>query len=944
MGKLSTVEQSQRVLLALKEARAKLEANERSQNEAIAIVGMGCRLPGGANDPTSLWQLLIDGKDAITEVPADRWNVDEYYDPDVTVPGKMYARHGGFLTQVDCFDAKFFGISPREAVKLDPQQRLLLEVSWEALERAGIVTNSTNNHQTGVFVGITTNDYARLLMPGDDRSQIDAYYLTGNPLNAVAGRLSYTLGLQGPCMVIDTACSSSLVALHLACQSLRNRECDQALAGGVNLILAPENSIALSKAQMLSRDGRCKTFDAAADGIVRGEGCGIVVLKRLSDAQKAGDRILALIRGSAINQDGASGGFTVPSKSAQEALMYQALNRARVSPGDISYVEAHGTGTPLGDPIEVRALATVYGKEHAGLTPLSIGSIKTNIGHLEAAAGIAGVMKVVLALQNQVMPPHLHLKQLNPHINWNELPITVTTQAIPWPTGDRPRFAGVSAFGASGTNAHLILEEAPSELQITKYSPEVSLNCNRLSTTKASAAVATLERSAHLLAISAKSGTALAQLAENYAQHLITHSEQSLADICFTANTGRSHFSHRLCLLVKDSHSAVQQLLTIAKDSHTVTRLQASDNVPAIAIIVSNSDEFPVQACQSLYQTQLTFRTAYDRYQTALAELPPLSANQKLWVCGQLALYTLWCQLGIEPSLIVGAGSAFYIASHIAGVLSLADMVRLLSSDDSGVAIVADISEHSPTSEHSPAIPLMTIRQGLWTRLTQLTIDDLNQPSPQTLLSDTNRLDLGSQGCHIAMSLGAHSTTVPQDVCWLTSLSIDDDGSLHFLNTVATLYQQGCAINWTIFDAGYMRHHVSLPTYPWQKQRYWLDSPAPDQHNRSLTNGNGQTSVPQPFPPTTIALKSLTAVDIQIWLATQISQELGIPIEQIDIHTRFDSYGLDSILILSIAAAGQQFLGIEVSPLLLMHYPTIASLAQYLAEKLETDESEIFEL
>src|SRR4028119_2081062 len=312
---------------------------------------MSCRFPGGANDPEAFWQLLSNGVDAIAEVPADRWNIDAYYDPDPEIPGKMYTRYGGFLQQVDQFDPQFFGISPREAVKLDPQQRLILEVSWEALERAGLTPNQQATHPTGVFVGITTNDYARLLMPSGDLSQIDAYYLTGNPLNAVAGRLSYTLGLQGPCMAIDTACSSSLVAVHVACQSLRNGECEFALAGGVNLILSPENTVALSKAKMMAPDGRCKTFDAEANGIVRGEGCGVLVLKRLSDAIIDGDNILALIRGSAINQDGASSGFTVPNKTAQETLIRQALERAKVAPSKVDYVEAHGTGTPLGDPI-----------------------------------------------------------------------------------------------------------------------------------------------------------------------------------------------------------------------------------------------------------------------------------------------------------------------------------------------------------------------------------------------------------------------------------------------------------------------------------------------------------------------------------------------------------------------------------------------------------------
>lgn len=501
-ARVDQLSSSQRLLLALEEAVGKLETVERSKTEPIAIIGMSCRFPGGVNNPESFWQLLINGVDAITEVPPERWNVDAYYDPNPDTAGKMYTRYGGFLQQVDQFDPQFFSISPREAVRTDPQQRLLLEVSWEALENASLIPNQQSVSQTGVFVGVTTNDYARLLMPSGDLSPIDAYYITGNPLNAVAGRLSYTLGLQGPCMAIDTACSSSLVAVHLACQSLRNGECENALAGGVNLILSPENTIALSKAKMLAPDGRCKTFDAEADGIVRGEGCGVLVLKRLSDAVANGDNILALIRGSAVNQDGPSSGFTVPNKAAQETLIRQALARAKVEPSEVDYVEAHGTGTSLGDPIELRALGAVLGEGRSSELPLKIGAVKTNIGHLESAAGVASLIKVVLSMQQQQIPAHLHLKQLTPYINWDQLPLSVTTEPMDWPTGGKRRIAGVSSFGASGTNAHVVLEEAPKPEPKTKST----------------------ERPLHLLNLSAKTKEALKHLANRYEKHLANNS------------------------------------------------------------------------------------------------------------------------------------------------------------------------------------------------------------------------------------------------------------------------------------------------------------------------------------------------------------------------------------------------------------------------------------
>ncbi|MEM6610981.1 MAG: polyketide synthase, partial [Cyanobacteria bacterium P01_C01_bin.72] len=373
--------------------------------EPIAIIGIGCRFPG-ANNPKSFWQVLSDGVDTITEVPSERWDIDAFYDPTPDTPGKMITRWGGFIAQVDQFDSSFFGISPREAEYIDPQQRVLSEVVWEALENTGLVPEKLSGSPTGVFIGIGNSDYNRLL--AQDISSMGIYNGTGGSFCIAANRISYLLNLKGPSLAIDTACSSSLVALHYACHSLRQGESDLCLAGGVNLILSPETTIGFSQGQMMAADGRCKTFDASADGYVRGEGCGVVVLKRLADALKDGDRIRAVIRGSAVNQDGLSNGLTAPNGPSQQALIRQALAKAEVQPAQISYVEAHGTGTSLGDPIEVKSLKTVLLEGREPEQPLLIGSVKTNIGHLEAAAGIAGLIKVVLSLENQEIPPHLH--------------------------------------------------------------------------------------------------------------------------------------------------------------------------------------------------------------------------------------------------------------------------------------------------------------------------------------------------------------------------------------------------------------------------------------------------------------------------------------------------------------------------------------------------------
>ena len=430
-------------------------------DEPIAIVAVSCRFPG-APDPEAFWEVLSGGVDAIREVPEDRFDIDEFYDPDPDAPGKTYTRFGGFLDGIDGFDPEFFGISPREAVWIEPQQRLMLEMAWEGLERAGYSPAALRGSRTGVFVGVAANEYAHLLS-SESIDKIEPHFITGNALNAISGRVAFALGLEGPAVAVDTACSSSLVAVHQACQALHSGDCDLALAGGVNVLLSPVTVVAASRARMLSPVGRCKTFDASADGYVRSEGCGILVLKRLSDAVRDGDRVCAVISSSAVNQDGASSGLTVPNGGAQQRLIGAALARAGLAGGDVDYLEAHGTGTPLGDPIEVQAAAAAYGGSRDADRPLLMGSVKTNIGHLESASGAAGLIKVVLSLQHEVLPQSLHFDNPSPHIPWDSLPVRVVDKAIPWQANGRPRRAGVSSFGFTGTNAHVLIEEAPAQ-------------------------------------------------------------------------------------------------------------------------------------------------------------------------------------------------------------------------------------------------------------------------------------------------------------------------------------------------------------------------------------------------------------------------------------------------------------------------------------------------
>ncbi|HEY2514993.1 MAG TPA: polyketide synthase, partial [Polyangiaceae bacterium] len=440
-------DRARQALQRLQARLADLEAAQARRSAPIAVVGMACRLPGRVTSPDALWALLCRGEDAITAIPEERWNAEELFDADPNARGRSYARHGGFVADLESFDAALFDLSPREAEQLDPQQRMLLEETWTALEDSGDLSPRLAGSRTGVFVGLSTSDYARRHLTSADPSRIDVHSLTGASNSIASGRIAYALGLQGPAVTVDTACSSSLLAVHLACQSLREGECDLAIAAGANALLDPALSIYLSRARALSPTGRCRAFDAAADGFVRSEGCAVIVLRRLDDARTRGDRVRAVVRGSAVNNDGKSNGLTAPNGAAQRRLLEDALRAARVEADQVGYLEAHGTGTPLGDPIEFGAIAAVFGARRPGVPPLALGSIKTNLGHLEAAAGLTGLLKVVLSLQHGSIPAHLHLRERNPYLGGEGATIAIPTAQTPWPAPHERRIAGVSAFG-----------------------------------------------------------------------------------------------------------------------------------------------------------------------------------------------------------------------------------------------------------------------------------------------------------------------------------------------------------------------------------------------------------------------------------------------------------------------------------------------------------------
>jgi acyl transferase domain-containing protein/SAM-dependent methyltransferase len=677
-----------RALLEVRDLRSRLRAAEEAGREPVAIVGMGCRFPGGANGPEALWQLLLDGVDAIREVPADRWDHESYYDPDALAPGKIATRWGGFIDGVDQFDPQHFSISPREAMAMDPQQRLLLEVSWEALEHAGYAPDALSGSSTGVFAGISSLDYAHLALSAPE-GELDSYLAQGIAHSAASGRIAYTLGLQGPAMSVDSACSSSLYALHLAVQSLRRNECRMALVGGVNVVLTPTMLIGFSRAQMMAADGRCKTFDARADGFVRAEGCGVLVVKRLRDALGDGDRVWAVVRGSAANQDGRSSGFTAPNGLAQESVIRAALRDAGVSPVEVAYVEAHGTGTSLGDPIEVQALGAVLGERLDG-HPVRVGSIKSNLGHMEAAAGVAGVIKAALALHHGLIPGTLHVETPNPLIPWRELHVAIATEPANFPDGRR--VAGVSSFGFSGTNVHVVLEGAPSESAPSEREVQAD---GRISTPT--------ERQVHLLKLSARDPQQLDAVADRWIEFLGTTGE-NFGDVTLTSTIGRADLPERLLVVAGSNNEARARLEGYRNGIHSpwVRRGRGGHEASEIAFLFTGHGAQYHGMGRQLFESQPVYRAAIEDCDALLrphlaeplldvlygagteAEASPLLAGmtyaQPALFAVEYAIARVWESWGIHPTAVLGHSLGEYAAAAIAGVFSLADGLRLVAT------------------------------------------------------------------------------------------------------------------------------------------------------------------------------------------------------------------------------------------------------------------------
>ncbi len=787
-------------------------------DEPIAIIGMGCRFPG-AGHLTEFWPLLRDGIDAIGEVPADRWPVEQLFDRDLTAAGKMSTCWGGFLDRVDLFDARFFGISPREAERMDPQQRLLLEVAWQTFEHAALAPGRLRGSKTGVFVGLATSDYGQLQIR--DRAQIDAYVGTGNAGSIAANRISYSFDFQGPSLALDTACSSSLVAVHAACQSLRSGESTLALAGGVNLILLPETTMVFSKAGLMAADGRCKVFAAAADGYVRSEGVGLVLLKPLSSALADGNRIYSQIRGVAVNQDGASNGLTAPNRFAQEEVLRQAYNQAGVSPAAVHYVETHGTGTELGDSIELSALGAVVGVDRRDAEPCAIGSVKSNLGHLEAAAGIAGLIKVVLAFQHRRVPPSLHFHPDTANALLAGQALRVVDGLEEWELGGRedapPALAGVSSFGFGGTNAHVVLEEPPA------------------------VAPSGESRLWQLLLCSAKTGSALAAVSAELADFLES-TEVELADVAFTSQLGREALDRRRMVLCRGAAEAAAALRE--GDAERVLSSTVSPHQPSVSFLFADSKLASLEPVLELYSVEGYFRRQLDhcrdllRAHTGLELIDWLKATAKPQVAAprqfsiQYSLARMWMAWGVEPGRLIGVGVGLDVAACLAGVFTLEEALLRVAV---GSALVdRSLAESAEIELLVPRIPLLSLATGRQVDLEEAENSDLwsrsaSVESCTAVLRDAAGeegallLEIGPDDMLSGLARKLGQSVESQVLCSLVVGQLAPQAAL--LHNLGQLWLAGVEIDWRAFNRGEQRSFVDLPTYPFERQSFWFGPP-----------------------------------------------------------------------------------------------------------------------
>ncbi|WP_271190109.1 type I polyketide synthase, partial [Dactylosporangium matsuzakiense] len=681
------VEYLKRVTTELHETRRRLRDAESRHREPIAIVGMACRYPGGIASPADLWAVVRDGRDVVSGFPQDRgWDVEALYHPDPDHPGTSYAREGGFLYDAADFDAAFFGISPREAQAVDPQQRLLLELAWEVVERLGVPPEQLRGSLTGVFTGLMYGDYAARLA-GTPAAEWEGLLGNGSAGSVASGRIAYTFGFEGPAVTVDTACSSSLVATHLACQSLRAGDCDLALAGGVTVMATPGLFVEFSRQRGMAPDGRCKSFAASADGAGWAEGAGLIALERLSDAERNGHRVLAVIRGSAVNQDGASNGLTAPNGPAQQRVIRAALTNAGLRPQDVDAVEAHGTGTTLGDPIEAQALLATYGRDRDPGTPFHLGSIKSNIGHAQAAAGVAGIIKMVQSIAHGLLPPTLHVDEPTPHVDWTAGAVRLLEHATAWPQTDHPKRAAISSFGISGTNAHVIIEQAPGDPPPSPSLDPGAIAGHPLPSLDPAAA----EPRPLPFLLSARSREALKAQAERLHAHLAA--EPGLPGVAHALARRRTHHAHRAVIVAETAAELTTRLRDLAAGQPTTNMTTTTAAGGRLVFLFPGQGSQRPGAGRELYKTHPEFAAALDdvcaHLDPAVQEilLSPDDARinetfytQTTLFALQTALFRTLIHHGLKPDALTGHSLGEITAAHCAGILTLQDAARLVST------------------------------------------------------------------------------------------------------------------------------------------------------------------------------------------------------------------------------------------------------------------------
>ncbi|MGQ4478332.1 type I polyketide synthase [Streptomyces sp. SAS_276] len=1015
----------ERALRTLLEERDRLrhenEALRTGRGEPIAVIGMACRYPGGVSSPEHLWDTVRDGLDLVGEFPADRgWR--DVYDPDPDTVGGSYVRHGGFLTDAADFDADFFGISPRAALAIDPQQRLLLQTSWEAFERAGIVPADVRGTDIGVFTGASSSEYGARFLEGS-KDELEGYLLQGSALSVASGRVAYELGLTGPALTVDTACSSSLVALHLAVRSLRSGECALALAGGASVMSTPAIFVEFSRQRGLSPDGRCKSFAEGADGTGWAEGVGVLLLERLSDARRNGHPVLAVVRGSAVNQDGASNGLTAPNGLAQEKVIRRALANAGVAPADIDMLEAHGTGTELGDPIEAGALLATYGQDRAEGRPLWLGSMKSNIGHAQAAAGVAGVIKAVMALRHGFLPKTLHAATPSRHVAWSSGAVELLTEGRDWPRTDGPRRAGVSSFGVSGTNAHVILEQEPPADELP---PGQGVLGGLVPWVVSGRSAAALDRQARALRDFAAADDTL-----------------DVSDVGWSLVSGRQRFEHRAVVLGRGRDELLSGLTAVAE------RVDATGTIRGAAGQLGGTVfMFPGQGSQwagmgrQLYDAFPAFARTMEDCATALSEwvdwslldvlrgvegapgLDQVDVVQPALFSVMVSMAELWRSWGVKPGAVVGHSQGEIAAAHVCGALSLRDAAKIVALRSKalvgligrgGMASVAETPE------------LVAARLTPWDH--RLSIAVVNGPRSVVVSGEPDALDEfvekmkaeGAQARRISVDYASHSHQVTQvrdqvigslsDIrpktsalpfystlrgekidtaelgaeYWYTNLrekvlfatsvrQLADDGFRVFiemsphpvlavpveetvggmddvvvlsssrrgqgeveavLGSLAHLHVRGGSVDWdALFGT---RRRVDLPTYAFQRQRYWLNS--------SHTTAAPEVSPTEPGADDdqhlslSDLLSSRPDADAEALVLDHVLQKvaavLGRPAgEPLDPDLEFKEVGFDSLLSMELSKRLAASTGLELRANLILRHPSPRRVAGHIASSM----------